>query len=261
MMMRNRIAAVSYLNTIPFIYGIEHAGAGLHAELLLSPPRGCAEALRDGKADLALIPVAAIPGISDLRIVTPYCIGASGPVRTVVLASADPLENVDTVYLDSHSLTSVRLVRLLAAKLWKREFRWRELDDFSVLDDPDPRTGYVIIGDKVFAREARFPLSLRPGRRSGDVLTGLPFVFAAWVARGGVPEATVDSLTRSRSAYGTCAISTKRSARYGYGDRPSYARDYLTRNIDFVFDEQKRQGDGALLGGGTRALEPPINPG
>ena len=118
--MRNRIAAVSYLNTIPFIYGIEHAGAGLHAELLLSPPRGCAEALRDGKADLALIPVAAIPGISDLRIVTPYCIGASGPVRTVVLASADPLENVDTVYLDSHSLTSVRLVRLLAAKLWKR---------------------------------------------------------------------------------------------------------------------------------------------
>ena len=146
MMMRNRIAAVSYLNTIPFIYGIEHAGAGLHAELLLSPPRGCAEALRDGKADLALIPVAAIPGISDLRIVTPYCIGASGPVRTVVLASADPLENVDTVYLDSHSLTSVRLVRLLAAKLWKREFRWRELDDFSVLDDPKPRTGYVIIG-------------------------------------------------------------------------------------------------------------------
>ena len=103
--MRNRIAAVSYLNTIPFIYGIEHAGAGLHAELLLSPPRGCAEALRDGKADLALIPVAAIPGISDLRIVTPYCIGASGPVRTVVLASADPLENIDTVYLDSHSLT------------------------------------------------------------------------------------------------------------------------------------------------------------
>ena len=74
MMMRNRIAAVSYLNTIPFIYGIEHAGAGLHAELLLSPPRGCAEALRDGQADLALIPVAAIPGSSDLRIVTPYCI-------------------------------------------------------------------------------------------------------------------------------------------------------------------------------------------
>jgi len=185
MMMRNRIAAVSYLNTIPFIYGIEHAGAGLHAELLLSPPRGCAEALRDGKADLALIPVAAIPGISGLRIVTPYCIGASGPVRTVVLASADPLENVDTVYLDSHSLTSVRLVRLLAAKLWKREFRWRELDDFSVLDDPKPRTGYVIIGDKVFAREAAFRYRYDLAEQ-WRLLTGLPFVFAAWVARGGV---------------------------------------------------------------------------
>ena len=224
--MRNRIAAVSYLNTIPFIYGIEHAGAGLHAELLLSPPRGCAEALRDGKADLALIPVAAIPGISDLRIVTPYCIGASGPVRTVVLASADPLENVDTVYLDSHSLTSVRLVRLLAAKLWKREFRWRELDDFSVLDDPNPRTGYVIIGDKVFAR-------------------------------GGVPEATVDSLTEAL-AYGTAHID-EAIRRYGYGDRP-YARDYLTRNIDFVFDEQKRRAMELYWEEGLR-IEPPINPG
>lgn len=256
MMMRNRIAAVSYLNTIPFIYGIEHAGAGLHAELLLSPPRGCAEALRDGKADLALIPVAAIPGISDLRIVTPYCIGASGPVRTVVLASADPLENVDTVYLDSHSFTSVRLVRLLAAKLWKREFRWRELDDFSVLDDPKPRTGYVIIGDKVFAREAAFRYRYDLAEQ-WRLLTGLPFVFAAWVARGGVPEATVDSLTEAL-AYGTAHID-EAIRRYGYGDRP-YARDYLTRNIDFVFDEQKRRAMELYWEEGLR-IEPPINPG
>ena len=173
-----------------------------------------------------------------------------------MLASADPLENVDTVYLDSHSLTSVRLVRLLAAKLWKREFRWRELDDFSVLDDPKPRTGYVIIGDKVFAREAAFRYRYDLAEQ-WRLLTGLPFVFAAWVARGGVPEVTVDSLTEAL-AYGTAHID-EAIRRYGYGDRP-YARDYLTRNIDFVFDEQKRRAMELYWEEGLR-IEPPINPG
>ena len=148
-MMRNRIVAVSYLNTIPFIYGIEHAGIDLYADLLLSPPRGCASLLRDGGAEIALIPVAAVPSIPDIRIVTPFCIGASCSVRTVVLAADSPLDRLDTIYLDSHSLTSVRLVRILASKLWGIRPEWKELKDFSALNAPQPRTGYLIIGDKV----------------------------------------------------------------------------------------------------------------
>ena len=103
--MRNRIVAVSYLNTIPFIYGIEHAGIDLYADLLLSPPRGCASLLRDGGAEIALIPVAAVPSIPDIRIVTPFCIGASCSVRTVVLAADSSLDLLDTISLDSHSMT------------------------------------------------------------------------------------------------------------------------------------------------------------
>ena len=137
-MMRNRIVAVSYLNTIPFIYGIEHAGIDLYADLLLSPPRGCASLLRDGGAEIALIPVAAVPSIPDIRIVTPFCIGASRSVRTVVLAADSPLDRLDTIYLDSHSLTSVRLVRILASKLWGIRPEWKELKDFSAR--PDRRT-------------------------------------------------------------------------------------------------------------------------
>ena len=140
-MMRNRIVAVSYLNTIPFIYGIEHAGIDLYADLLLSPPRGCASLLRDGGAEIALIPVAAVPSIPDIRIVTPFCIGASRSVRTVVLAADSPLDRLDTIYLDSHSLTSVRLVRILASKLWGIRPEWKELKDFSALNAPQPRTG------------------------------------------------------------------------------------------------------------------------
>ena len=223
-MMRNRIVAVSYLNTIPFIYGIEHAGIDLYADLLLSPPRGCASLLRDGGAEIALIPVAAVPSIPDIRIVTPFCIGASRSVRTVVLAADSPLDRLDTIYLDSHSL--------------------------------QPRTGYLIIGDKVFDHEEKFRYryDLADAWRE---MTGLPFAFAAWVARSGVDDRTVERLAEALD-YGVRHIP-EAIACYGYGDR-SYAYDYLTRNIDFVFDEQKRRAT-ALYWQEGRKIDPPINPG
>ena len=130
-MTRTRIVAVSYLNTIPYIYGITRAGGSLREGLLLCPPRLCAEALRTGEANVGLIPVAAIPEIPDLQIITPFCIGASGPVRTVVLASDYPVEELDTIWLDSHSRTSVRLARILAAEKWGIAPQWRPLTDYS----------------------------------------------------------------------------------------------------------------------------------
>ena len=255
-MTRNRIAAVSYLNTIPFIYGIEHAGVDLHADLLLSPPRDCATTLREGRADIALIPVAAVPSVPDIRIAAPFCIGASRSVRTVVLVSQEPLERMETVCLDSHSLTSVRLVRILAARLWHMVPRWEELSDYSKLAAPRPHTGYLLIGDKVFDHEDRFRYryDLADAWRE---MTGLPFVFAVWVAKGNVPSAVTDRLAQALE-YGTRHID-EAIARYGYGHK-NYAHDYLTRNIDFVFDEQKRRAMELYWTEG-RKIDPPIQPG
>ena len=100
------IAAVSYLNTIPFIYGIRHEGS-LHAELLLTPPAGCYENYAQGKADIALMPSAMIPTLKSTNIITDYCIGASGRVRTVELFSNVPIGQVRRIFLDAHSRTSV----------------------------------------------------------------------------------------------------------------------------------------------------------
>ena len=80
------IAAVSYLNTIPFIYGIRHEG-NFRADLLLSPPSECTKNYVEGRADLALLPAAAVPSLKSTDVITEYCIGAVGPVRTVVLLS------------------------------------------------------------------------------------------------------------------------------------------------------------------------------
>ena len=77
-----RIAAVSYLNTIPFIYGIRHEG-NLRADLLLSTtPALCAQHFIDGDADIALVPSSVVPQLKSAEIVTDYCIGAESMVRT-----------------------------------------------------------------------------------------------------------------------------------------------------------------------------------
>jgi len=255
-MMRNRIVAVSYLNTIPFIYGIEHAGIDLYADLLLSPPRGCASLLRDGGAEIALIPVAAVPSIPDIRIVTPFCIGASRSVRTVVLAADSPLDRLDTIYLDSHSLTSVRLVRILASKLWGIRPEWKELKDFSALNAPQPRTGYLIIGDKVFDHEDEFIYSYDLAAEWREA-TGLPFAFAVWVARKGTPYEVTDALEEALT-FGVERIY-EAVQQSDYRDRP-YAYDYLTRNIDFLFDNEKRKALQKFWTSGVK-VTPLVEPG
>lgn len=232
------IAAVSYLNTIPFLYGIRHS-AGSGAELLLSPPNGCAQAFDSRKADIALIPVGALGGLADrdFDIVTPWCIGADGPVRTVVMMSDSPLNEIRRVRLDGHSMTSVRLAKTLARQYWKINPKWEEPDDYRALAAPEPGDAFVLIGDKVFDNERRFA-------RTWDLAeewkkhTDLPFVFAVWVARKSVPDETIaafeDALMLGMERIWESILESE------YADR-DYAYEYLTRNIDYFFDGPKHK--------------------
>ncbi len=174
----------------------------------------------------------------------------------MVLAADSPLDRLDTIYLDSHSLTSVRLVRILASKLWGIRPEWKELKDFSALNAPQPRTGYLIIGDKVFDHEARFRY-LYDLSDEWRAMTGLPFAFAAWVARGEVPQERVSQLEEALR-YGTAHIP-EAVAWSGYAARP-YACDYLIRNIDFVLDAPKRRAMELYWQLGRR-YDPPSTPG
>ena len=240
-MTRTRVAAVSYLNTVPFIYGIRHAGNDLHAELLLTPPAGCADNIRRGKTDIALIPVAEISTIPDIEIIGNHCISAEDNVRTVVLMSASPLEEIHIVYLDPHSRTSVNLVRVLAGGWWKIRPEWLPLTDFSDVK-PAPGVGYTLIGDKVFQYEHLFPYRYDLAH-AWHAWTGLPFVFAAWVARKGVERHVVQALERALD-YGVNHIEEAVTAdlveRQRGIDHHTAVR-YLTENIDFGLDGRKRE--------------------
>jgi len=176
-----RVTAVSYLNTKPFIYGIFRSELSDLIDLSLDIPSVCAQKLASGAADLALAPVAVIPDLPESYLVSDFCIGATGPVKTVCLFSERPISEIRQVYLDFHSKTSATLVPILCRDYWgiRPEFI-PATEGFERLISGD--TAGLIIGDRAIGRERDFPFVYDIGE-AWIRWTGLPFVFAAWVSR------------------------------------------------------------------------------
>lgn len=193
-----RVTAVSYLNTKPLLYGL--LSSDLHDELdiQLNIPSVCAQRLIDGEADMGLIPVAALPEIPDWQLISDFCIGTDGPVRTVCIYSQRPIEELDTIYLDFHSRTSVMLTRLLLRNHWQLD---PELVDArpGYEDKIKDKVGGLVIGDRAIEWEPRFAYRYDLGEE-WKKHTGLPFVFAAWVSRKPVPEEFIQRFNAALSA-------------------------------------------------------------
>jgi chorismate dehydratase len=175
-----RISAVSYLNTKPFIYGIYRSALGDHLEISLDIPSVCASKLLSGEADIALAPVAVIPDLPQAWLVSDYCIGATGPVNTVCLFSERPLGEIERIYLDFHSRTSVALVRVLCAKYWHIEPEFVPAGP-GFEQKIGGSTAAVIIGDRAFQYLNRFPVVIDLAEQWVK-WTHMPFVFAAWMS-------------------------------------------------------------------------------
>ena len=250
-----KIAAISYLNTIPFIYGIRHEGS-LCADILFAPPSQNVKHFIEGKADLALIPAAVAPTLKDAEIITDYCIGAVGAVRTVVVVSNTPIKDVKRIWLDAHSRTSVQLCGYLAKHRWKIEPQWLDMSDYSIVEHAEEGDAFLLIGDKCFDYEGRFTYSYDLAEE-WIAQTKLPFVFAVWVARKGLSYDVHDALERAL----TFGVEHTYEAilESDYADR-EYAYEYLTQNIDYLFDSQKHKALKKFWDFGLK-VEPKVNPG
>ena len=234
-----KITAVSYLNTIPFVYGLKHADS-LRAELLLAPPADCARNYIEGKADIALLPAAVVPQLKDTNIVTDYCIGAVGAVRTVTGMSNEPISAIKRIWPDPHSRTSVQLCGYLAQHKWHIAPEWLAMADYKIVDTPQEGDAYLLIGDKVFGYEGRFKYVYDLAVEWRE-LTSLPFAFAVWVARKGVSYEVIDALQHALT-FGVEHI-WEAIVELGYtgNDGGITAYEYLTRNIDFILDDEKHK--------------------
>lgn len=250
-----QITAVSYLNTIPFIYGLRHH-ANIGAELLLAPPATCYQNFIEGKADIALLPSAMVPTLPDAEIITDYCIGAAGDVRTVVVVSNSPIAQVKRIYLDAHSKTSVQLCGYLAAHLWHIEPEWVAMQEYDILDKSCEGDAFLLIGDKVFDHEGKFTYCYDLASEWHKA-TQMPFAFAMWVARKGLSYEIHDTLQEAFT-FGIEHIY-EAILESDYADR-EYAYEYLTKNIDFLFDIQKHNALKKFWDFGLK-VEPKVNPG
>ncbi len=176
-----RIAAVSYLNTLPFLYGLENwPQIKDYVKVEVDYPSRIAWKLLNGQVDIGLVPVVVLRDNPGLDYVVPWGIVADGPVASVKLFSNKPIDQVDSVVLDYQSRTSVNLVKVLARFHWKISPKWinaSEGFEQKVLNGQ----AAVVIGDRALRLlgKVKYEYDLAAHWKE---MTGLPFVFAAWVA-------------------------------------------------------------------------------
>jgi chorismate dehydratase len=177
-MRRLRISAISYLNTAPLMWDFDHADAGSNFDISYTLPSACARALQAGTADIGIIPAAAYTQIPGLKILPGVAIASLRPVRSILLVSRVPVEKIRTVALDTSSMTSVALTKVLFEK-WLgggRTFTSMPPDLDKMLAQHDAG---LVIGDPALQIDRSRYLTLDLAEE-WIRHTGKPFVFAFW---------------------------------------------------------------------------------
>ncbi|MBC6109252.1 menaquinone biosynthetic enzyme MqnA/MqnD family protein [Pedobacter fastidiosus] len=184
-----KISAVAYTNTKAFIYGLEHSDIINKIDLSLDIPSDCAAKVISGQADIGLMPVAAIPLVPNANIVADYCIGSDGAVNSVFIFSDVPVEEIKTLRLDSHSRTSNNLAKVLLKFYWKQDVEFTT--DLNAKTD-----AIVLIGDRTFGKKDDFAFAYDMGAEWKN-FTGLPFMYAAWVANKEISQEFKDEFNEA----------------------------------------------------------------
>jgi len=173
---------VSYLNTKPLLYGLEHGQMSNEVELVLDYPANLVRLLQSNQIDIGLIPVGALPSLGDYHIISDYCIGTEGEVASVAVFSEVPMEEIDKVLLDYQSRTSVMLCKILFEKHWKKKVQFIDAKDESYIDNIRGNVAGLVIGDRALKIRSKFSYIYDLGLGWKE-MTGLPFVFAVWVRK------------------------------------------------------------------------------
>ena len=233
-----RVSAISYLNSIPFVYGLEKSSVQSRIELSLDIPSECANKLLHNQVDLGLVPIAIIPQLGFSEIISPYCIGANGPVETVCLFSQVPLNEIEEIQLDFHSKTSVQLVQLLSKKYWSITPKFNHAKEGFEKTLTDKKAG-VIIGDRAYQYRNQFKY-VYDLPEEWKKYTGLPFVFACWVANKPLPELFKQSFTKALH-YGMKRLDLSLEEKGKNFPSPINQKRYLTEVISYDLDAEKKQ--------------------
>jgi chorismate dehydratase len=245
-MSRLRISAISFLNTVPLMWDFEHGTTGADFDISYTLPSSCAAELQAGKADIGIIPAAAYAQIPDLAILPGVAIAARRPVRSILLVSKVPVEKIRTVALDTSSMTSVALTKVLFER-WLgggRSFTAMAPDLDEMLLNHDAG---LVIGDTALKVDRCKYLTLDLAEE-WIRFTGKPFVFAFWAVRNAaLPKASGDlaAIFQASRDHGTQPENISQIVRAwapNVGLSEGEVRSYLTENIHYQLDSGCMEG-------------------
>jgi len=241
-MRRLRISAISYLNTAPLMWDFEHGEAGRDFDISYTLPSGCARSLAEGTTDIGIIPAAAYAQTPGLLVLPEVAIASRRDVRSILLVSKVAVEKIRSVALDTSSMTSVALTKILFEK-WMgggRTFTPMAPDVDRMLAVHDAG---LLIGDPALKidRKRYHTLDLA---EEWIRHTGKPFVFAFWAVRGdalreAAPSLDLPAVFQNSRDHGLEPSSLNQIARE-WAPRLDVSetdvRSYLTQNIHYQLD-------------------------
>ena len=251
-MLKYKVSAVSYLNTIPFIYGINQSDLKDKIDLSLDYPSVCAQKLIENKVDIALVPIVVLKENPQFIIISDYCIGANGNVDTVCLYSDVPLMEIQEIYLDYQSRTSVDLLKILCREYWNIFPKFKPSTE-GFENKIKGKTAALIIGDRAFSanRKYNFVYDLSA---CWQEMTDLPFVFACWISNKEIDGDFILEFNKSlKMGIENLEESIKKESKnYPHCKNPE---EYLNHKISYTLDEDKRKGMKLFLKKLTRNKE------
>jgi chorismate dehydratase len=236
-----RVGIVNYLNSKPLAWGFLK---GHHADLFAStyhPPALVARLLGQGNLDIGLIPSIEVQRIPGLKILPDLCVAATHEVRSVLLISSVPKDQIRRVALDQNSRTSASLLRILMQERFQLEpeYLTERADVPRMLEDADAA---LVIGDPALKvdRERYLVFDLAAEWKA---LTGLPFVFAVWAVRPEVEFPDLAFYFKSSLRYGMSSLDiVVREAAAELNLDTADVRSYLTENLTFFLRQEEIEG-------------------
>jgi chorismate dehydratase len=236
-----RIASVPFVNAQPLTWGFPKGPYRGLFKVSLVPPSGIPDLLRSGKADVGLIPSIEYLGLPGVEFLPQIGIASKRRVRSVILASRVPLEEVRSVALDSNSRTSAVLLKIILRHKGLREVTYAE-EAPSLQEMLRGHDAALLIGDAALAAETA-GLQVYDLAAEWFALTGLPFVFALWAVRPGVvvPDGVRPFIESRRIGIaGIPEIAVLAGQRLRLS--PDSIESYLRTNIHFYLGSEEQRG-------------------
>jgi chorismate dehydratase len=242
-----RTGAVSYLNTLPLVWGMLHGPQGDEVELSFSIPSRCAEEVEQGALDVGLVPLAEIAR-QKLEMAPGLGIACRGAVRSILLFSRVAWRDIRTLSADASSRTSVELARVILRERYGAEPALTPCEPVleKMLADADAA---LIIGDPALRlNPEELPFECLDLGAEWLDLTGLPMVFAGWAGKPGLPLERVEMLTRDSYEFGRARLAEiiEKESR-ARGIAPALAERYLRQHIRYELGPKEHDGLQAFL--------------